>query len=1178
LPEKPFETTVFEDFVTGSVLSVAQSVHAPAAALGQGRLQAAARLQDQIDYWRGVLVDAPAVLALPTDRPRPTQPDHAGAFLPLELDEGLTTKLEALGLRHGANLFTILLAGWGALLARLSGQDDVVIGTRAARSGRGEAEAPAGSSVNSLALRLDLASGQTVGTLIERAKARVLEAEQHRDLPFELVVEALRLPGGLAHTPVFQAMFVWRRQNEVGPDFPDATASPPDEAPRYAKFDLTLSLAESGARVVGGLEYATALFDRETMERHAGYLRRQLEAMVDAEDSPIDRLPLLGEDERHKLLVVWNATGEEYPRDKCMHELFEARAASAPEAVALVFQGARLSYSELNARSNRLAHHLRNLGVQPDDLVALCLERGLDMMVGLLAIQKAGGAYVPLDPSFPAGRLALMLEDAAPKAALTHGTAREALQEALAGLAIKPSILDIETDAFLWAGAPDSDIDPASVGLTVRHLAYVIFTSGSTGRPKGVMIEHRGLVNFLCSMRRLTGFQSCDRMLALTTIGFDMSVPELFMPLIGGAPLIIADRATASDPGLMEELIVSQKLTFMQATPSTWRMLVEADWPGAPGLKALCGGEPLPVALAADIVARTGSLIHAYGPTETTVWSVMAPDCGSSSAGQVSVPIGRPMANTRIYLLDEHLEPVPTGGSGEIYIGGDGVARGYLNRPDLTGERFLPNPFVEGDRLYRTGDLARYRCDGNIEFLGRNDFQVKIRGFRIELGEIEARLAGHEGIRQAAVLAREILPGEKRLVAYYTATREGFEVGRLRDYLSACLPDYMVPAAYVHLDAMPLTPNGKLDRKALPEPEAEAYIARAYSPPEGPTEEMLARIWAGALGIERVGRHDNFFELGGHSLLAIKVVTQIRKASGKKIALRTLFSAPTIAELARDMEAGDQTRGSNSLLPLFSGGAGAPLFMVHWIERDLARHLGRRHPVYGLSYGLAGVHGEDDATFPEGVEAVAAHYIAEMRSVQPQGPYRLIGHSAGGLIAYEMAQQLCRGGESVVFLGLLGTYAPAWKYDRQLLPFREILINLVKTPPALLVHFYSSRIGGAARKFLFRYSWTRKLMSAPSILKIKLNSIIAAPYEAEPYPGPVHLFVETTPPRTIGREAPPPPETGWKELALGGLDIHYVPGDHMDMVKDPLAAVAAEAIERALLAEGDASVTPTNVD
>jgi amino acid adenylation domain-containing protein len=975
-------------------------------------------------------------------------------------------------------------------------------------------------------------------------------------------------------------MFVWRRQNEVGPDFPDVMASPADETPRYAKFDLTLSLAESGERVVGGLEYFTALFDRETMERHVGYLRRLLDAMTVGDDPMIDRLPLLGEAERHRLLVEWNATDEEYPRDKCVHELFEALAASAPEAVALVFQDAQLSYSALNARSNRLAHHLRNLGVRPDDLVALCLERGPDMLVGLLAILKAGGAYVPLDPSFPAERLAFMLEDAAPKAALTHGPARKALHEAMAGLAIKPLILDIEADSSLWASVPDSDPDPASVGLTVRNLAYVIFTSGSTGRPKGVMVEHRGLVNCLCSMRKLSGFQSSDRMLALTTIGFDIAALELYMPLISGAPVILADRATASDPGLMQEIITSQKLTVMQATPSTWRMLVEADWPGVPGLKALCGGEPLPVALAADLVERTASLLNVYGPTETTIWSVASPVAVAPSAGQVSVPIGRPLANTLIYLLDEHLEPVPTGVSGELYIGGDGVARGYLNRPDLTADRFLSSPFVEGDRLYKTGDLARYRPDGNIDFQGRNDFQVKIRGFRIELGEIEARLAEHEGIREAVVLAREIVPGDKRLVAYYTDTvgAEGFDVGRLRDYLIACLPEYMVPAAYVRLAAMPRTPNGKLDRKALPEPAAEAYIARGYAPPEGPTEETLARIWAGALGIERVGRHDNFFELGSHSLLAIRVVTQIEKAAGKKIALRTLFSAPTIAELAHDMEAGDQTRGSNSLLPLFSGGAGAPLFMVHWIERDLARHLGRRHPVYGLSYGLAGVHGEDDARFPEGVEAVASHYIAEMRSVQPQGPYRLIGHSAGGLIAYEMAQQLCRGGESVVFLGLLGTYAPAWKYDRQLLPFRKILLNLVKTPPALLVHFYSSRISGSVRNFLFRHSWTRKLMSAPSILQVKLNSILAPPYEAEPYPGLVHLFVETTPPRTIGREAPPPPETGWKELALGGLDIHYVPGDHMDMVKDPLAAVAAEAIERALLAEGDASVTPTNAD
>ncbi|WP_294534560.1 non-ribosomal peptide synthetase [uncultured Rhodoblastus sp.] len=1135
----------------------------------------AEHLREQSDYWRGALADAPAVLDLPTDRPRPAHQSLAGAFVALELDEGLTAKLETLGRRHGACLFMILLAGWGALLARLSGQDAVVIGTRAACIGRREVEPAPSAFFNSLALRLDLSGGQTIGALIERVKARVLEAEYHRDLPFEKMAEALGVPRSLAHTPVFQAMFDWRPFNEAGLGFDMPVRPRADGSPCIAKFDVTLSLAECGARVVGGLEYATALFDRETMERHAGYLRRLLEAMTEGDDQVIDRLPLLGEAERHRQLVEWNATGEEYPSDKCMHELFEAQAARMPEAVALVFQDEQLTYGALNASANRLARHLQTLGVGPGDLVALCLERGLDMVMGLLAIHKAGGAYVPLDPSFPAERLALMLEDAAPKAALTHGPARAALREALAGLTIKPSILDIEAEAFLWAGAPDSDVDPASIGLTVRHLAYVIFTSGSTGRPKGVMVEHRGLVNCLCSMRRLTGFRSSDRMLALTTIGFDIAALELFMPLIGGAPAIVADRATASDPGLMEELIRRQKLTLMQATPSTWRMLVEAGWTGAAGLKALCGGEPLPAALAADVAARAGSLMNVYGPTETTIWSVVSPVGGSPSA-QVSVPIGRPMANTRIYLLDAHLQPVPTGSSGEIYIGGDGVARGYLNRPDLTGERFLPSPFVEGDRLYRTGDLARYRCDGNIEFLGRNDFQVKIRGFRIELGEIEARLAEHEGIREAAVLAREILPGEKRLVAYYTAAREDFEAGRLRDYLSARLPEYMVPSAYVHLDAMPLTPNGKLDRKALPEPDAEAYIARGYESPEGATEEMLARIWARALGIARVGRHDNFFELGGHSLLAIKVVTQIKKASGEQVALRTLFFAPTVAELAREIQKGDRTRRSNSLLPLFVNGSEAPLFMVHWVERELARHLGRRRPIYGLSYGLAGVHGEDDDTAPEGVEAVASHYIEEMRSVQPQGPYRIVGHSAGGLIAYEMAQQLHRAGESVVFLGLLGTYAPIWRQRRHLLPLPRMLLNLVKTPPNLLLYFYTTRIERSLRTFLFRRPATRKFMSAPSVQKLKLHHIIAPPYEPEPYPGLVHLFVETTPPMTVGRAAPPPPETGWKDLALGGLEIHYLPGDHMDMVKDPLAGVAAEAIERALLAAGDPVVAPTN--
>jgi arthrofactin-type cyclic lipopeptide synthetase C len=799
-----------------------------------------------------------------------------------------------------------------------------------------------------------------------------------------------------------------------------------------------------------------------------------------------------------------------------------------------------------------------------------------------MAILKAGGAYVPLDPSLPVGRLAYMLKDSAPKAALTQGAARATLQAALDELTEKPRILDVVADASEWADQPDGNLVAAGIGLTPHSLAYIIYTSGSTGQPKGVMVEHGGLVNRLEWMQSTYGIGPQDTVLQKTPFGFDVSVWEFFWTLMEGSRLFMAKPGGHKSPAYLSEAIRSNNVTTMHFVPSMLQSFVDSgEATNLPSLKrVMCSGEALPIGLVRQFheLLPTVELHNLYGPTEATV-DVTA---WTSTPGAASdrVPIGRPISNTQIYLLDAHGEPVPRGVAGEIFIGGVNVARGYLNRPDLTAERFLPNPFIAGGRLYKTGDLGRFLPNGDIEYLGRNDFQVKIRGFRIELEEIEARLAEHEGIREAVVLAREDATGDKRLVAYYIASTEAEDIDprTLRAYLLTSLPDFMAPAAYVRLDAMPLTGNGKLDRKALPEPGAAAFIGHCYAPPAGQTEEALARIWVEALRIERVGRHDNFFELGGHSLLAIRVLKQIEKVIGKKVALRTLFSAPTVAELAQEIESGGQTRGTNSLLPLFSGGAGAPLFMIHWIERDLARHLGRRHPVYGLSYGLAGVHGEDDATFPEGVEAVAAHYIAEMRSVQPQGPYRLIGHSAGGLIAYEMAQQLCRGGESVVFLGLLGTYAPAWKYDRQLLPFREILINLVKTPPALLVHFYSSRIGGAARKFLFRYSWTRKLMSVPSILKIKLNSIIAAPYEAEPYPGPVHLFVETTPPRTIGREAPPPPETGWKELALGGLDIHYVPGDHMDMVKDPLAAVAAEAIERALLAEGDASVTPTNVD
>ena len=641
--------------------------------------------------------------------------------------------------------------------------------------------------------------------------------------------------------------------------------------------------------------YATALFDRSTVERHVGYLRTLLEAMVADEGQRIDRLALLSHDERQQLTVDWNATEAASPTDRCIHELFEERVAIAPDAVAVVYEHAQLTYGELNARANRLARHLRRLGVVPDTRVAICVERSLEMMVGLLAVLKAGGAYVPLDPSYPVERLRYMLEDSAPVAVLTHDAVSGAVRELLSASGV--AVIDVERDARRWSGESSADVERS--GLSPEHLAYVIYTSGTTGRPKGVMLEHKGTVNVLAWAQAKHVPASDDRMLQKTPLSFDVAIWEMFWPLIGGATLVVARPDGHKDPDYILDVIRSERITSVHFVPSMLQLLLDHD--GASLCTSLrrviCSGEALSGSLARrfrDQLPAVG-LYNEYGPTEAAVVTVW--DCNDQLAE--NIPIGHPIQNMRTYILDDFREPVPIGVVGEVYAGGVQVARGYLNRPELTAERFIPSPFVAGDRLYKTGDLARYLADGTIEYLGRNDFQVKVRGFRIELGEIEARLRDHASVREAVVVASDDGSGEKRLVAYYTA-REAGEVSaeELRSHLLGSLPEFMVPAAYLHLDALPLTPNGKLDRQALPAPDDSAYIARQYEPPLGAVEETVARIWSDVLKVDRVGRHDNFFELGGHSLLAVRVLSRLRRELQVELGLRQVFASSTLRDLA----------------------------------------------------------------------------------------------------------------------------------------------------------------------------------------------------------------------------------------------------------------------------------------
>ncbi|WP_186137753.1 non-ribosomal peptide synthetase, partial [Burkholderia gladioli] len=847
------------------------------------------RLQAQGEYWRQTLADAPTLLDLPTDHPRPAQQSFVGAHVPMRLDAELTQALRRLAQTHGATLFMTVMGAWAAVLARLSGQQDIVIGTPSANRNRQEVEPLIGFFVNTLALRLDLSGTPDAAALLARVRHAALAAQDHQDLPFEQIVEIVNPPRKLEHAPLFQVMFSWQSQQGTSLPLPEleVTALPP--AYDTVKFDLELALEENGDEIFGTLSYSTALFHRATIERQAGYLEAMLRAMVRDETQVIDHVDILPPEERKLLLGDWNATQADYPEQHCIHQSFEQQVERTPDAVALVFEEQTLSYAQLNERANQLAHELIALGVQPDSRVAICVERSSAMLVGLLAILKAGGAYVPLDPAYPGERLAHILIDADPGIVLVDTAGRAALgQDALDGRRLlDPNVLLPERSAT----------NPVVPGLTSRHLAYVIYTSGSTGKPKGVMVEHRQVLNFLSAMATAPGIHSRDRLLAITSMSFDIAALELYLPLGKGATVVLAARRDVMDPLALHDLIVRQRISMLQATPAIWRTLLAQPDIKLP-LVALCGGEALQADLSLRLQAATRQVWNLYGPTETAIWSTVLPVRDDPARTLPASAIGRPIANTRIYLLDEHGQPVPTGAVGELHIGGDGVARGYLNRPELTAERFVHDPFA-GDaiaRMYRTGDLARYLPDGNLEYLGRNDHQVKIRGFRIELGEIEARLANHPAVREAVVLA--IGDGaDKRLVAYVVAEHDESLVGALRSHLAAQLPDYMVPAAFVRLDALPLTPNGKVDRRALPAPDQSALARQAYEAPQGEIESALAEIWAELLGVERISRHDSFFALGGHSLLAVRLVGRIA-ALGTELPLAKLFASPTLAGLA----------------------------------------------------------------------------------------------------------------------------------------------------------------------------------------------------------------------------------------------------------------------------------------
>ncbi len=1095
------------------------------------------RLDGQLAHWRRALEGAPSLLDLPTDRPRPPFQGSSGAHRRLWLDAALTAQLKAIGHAEGATLFMVLLAGLTALLSRYSDQDDIVVGTPVASRSRVELEDLIGFFSNTLALRSDLSGDPTFSELLRNARDVTLDAYAHQDMPFDRLVAELNPERGLGHAPIVQVLFALQHAGGRPLELSGLKTSIVELERSTSKFDLAVLTLESDEGLRLSFEYSTELFEADTIDRMLEHYEMLLRAALEDPGRRVAELRLLGEQQRDEALGMSVAVAPGEPAG-CLHEMFADQVARAPDAPAVVHEGVMLTYGELDRRANQLAHRLRALGVGRDCLVALCLERSLDMIVAVVAVLKAGGAYVPMDPDNPAERLGFVLSDTGAPVLLTHEPLLDRLPMHEA------SVVCLDAEAAALATEP---ITAPEVGSVPGDLAYVIYTSGSTGRPKGVLVEHRNVARLFSCTEAWFGFGASDTWALLHSYAFDFSVWEMWGALLYGGKLVIPSHWTVRSPEALSRLLAFERVTVLNATPSLFsgamgELLSVAD--------RLCvrvvvfGGEALrPVALARwfEHFGDGGPvLVNMYGITETTVhvsYQVVA----AEAVARAGSPIGVALPDLELHVLDAAGAHVPTGVPGEIYVGGAGVARGYLNRPELTAERFVANPFGEG-RLYKSGDRARRLPGGGLDFLGRGDAQVKVRGYRIELGEIESALLTHDAVSETAVTALQVAPDDTRLAAYFVPAAGSSGTADLpavlHTHVKGFLPPHMVPASIMAVDSLPLTSNGKLNRRALPTP---TWGARSVSmPPRTPTEQEVADLWREMLDVERVGAEDSFFALGGHSLLAVRLFAEIEERLGVKLPLATLFQGDTVAELAAAIV---RERASSKpwspIVALRSEGSRAPLVVISLANlnsdflpyRQLVEQLGSDQPVYGLQSP-----GMDGRTLPMGtVEELAAHYVRELRAFQPGGPHLLLGLAFAGMVAYEMARQLDEAGEPPVLLAMLNS-AP---YGRRSEPplhagdartWRPWLSRRRKNLNHKLGMAYYEHLLRHGRKRPRRSLWDLHLMA---------SSRARQSYVAPPTRARIDWF-------GVASERHEQFAARWAPLALGGVKYHPVVGGPED--------------------------------
>jgi len=973
-----------------------------------------------LGYWRGALGKDLPVLELPTDRPRGAQQPCRGESIRVWLSPGTTDGLKGLGLKNGCTLYMTLLAAFFAYLHRYSGNDSIVVGCPVAGRGMKELEGMMGFFVNTLPMKADLSGDPSFLDLLKEVRRAALEAYSNQDVPFDRIVEELQPQRDLSRSPVYQTLFQLRNFPVPAPGSGSISLVRHDFGWATAQVDLFMDIEEEGQGLRCKIEYPSELFDRGTVERMARHWVRLLEGVVENPSRRISGLPLMADEELRMVLSDWNQTGTAYPRDMCIHQLFEERASGNPEAVAIAHRGASLSYREVNERANQLARFLVDGGLAPGEPVGICMERSPEMVISYLAILKAGGAYVPLDPDDPPHRLGVIINDVKGRMIITKSRHEGRLPVGSRGI-----VLEKEAESI-----GSKSVENMARGADPMGMAYVIYTSGSTGAPKGVCCHHRGVVRLVADTNYVR-FSPGDTVVHASNPTFDPTSFEVWGALINGARLLILDKEVALSNDEFAKALGEGGADVMFLTTTLFHLKAKEAPSSFKGLRELfVGGEAMDPASARSVLAAAPPkrLINFYGPTENTGFSTFH-DVGDVPEGTTTIPIGKNIANSKSYILDRNLRPVPVGVKGEIYVAGDGVALGYFNNPKLTKASFVPDPFTPGSMMYKTGDLGRFLADGSIEFLGRADLQVKVRGFRVEVGEVESVLLSHPSVRLAAVVPRGRDGRERQLFAY-VLPHEGVAVGaaELRSHMKERLPDYMVPRSFTILESMPLTPTGKIDRKALPEPADTRGEGSASTAQEGGMESRLAAIWARALGVGRVGREDDFFELGGHSLLAVRLCSAIEDEFKVSLPVATLFRAPTVALLAKELQR-SHPKGGSSLVPLRTTGSRPALFLVHSGDGEvrgyarLVKALGDEQPVYGLrAIGLDG-----EGSLPKTVREMASAYVREMKSAYPKGPYHIAGWCAGGVIAFEMAQQLLEQGEKIGLVGILNFEAPGRK-------------------------------------------------------------------------------------------------------------------------------------------------------